>query len=215
MLVGIDFDNTIVCYDELFHRLALEKGLIPPNLPPIKNHVRNYLRGLGREDAWTELQGEVYGTRMEDAAAFPGVIEFFRHCENCGIEVCIISHRTLFPYIGAKVNLHQAGRNWLENRGFFGGDGIGVSPHNVYFESVREAKLNRIRNTGCDVFIDDLPEFLKHPDFPPDVVRILFDPNGLHHDISDILRADAWENILRLITTHERLNARQIAAPGR
>ena len=30
MLIGVDFDNTIVCYDKLFHQLALERSLIPP-----------------------------------------------------------------------------------------------------------------------------------------------------------------------------------------
>ena len=27
-LLGLDFDNTLVRYDNLFHKLALEKGLI-------------------------------------------------------------------------------------------------------------------------------------------------------------------------------------------
>ena len=40
MLIGIDFDNTIVCYDRVFHKAALEKGLIPADLPPSKGRVR-------------------------------------------------------------------------------------------------------------------------------------------------------------------------------
>ena len=28
-LLGLDFDNTLVRYDKLFHKIALEKGLIP------------------------------------------------------------------------------------------------------------------------------------------------------------------------------------------
>ena len=27
-LIGIDLDNTLVCYDELFHSAAVEEGLI-------------------------------------------------------------------------------------------------------------------------------------------------------------------------------------------
>ena len=75
--IGIDFDNTIACYDQLFHRMALEKGLIPADLPEGKSQVRDYLRHGGKEDAWTELQGHVYGARMGEAPPFPGVIEFF------------------------------------------------------------------------------------------------------------------------------------------
>ena len=34
--VGIDFDNTIVCYDRLFRRLAVERGLIDAGVPAAK-----------------------------------------------------------------------------------------------------------------------------------------------------------------------------------
>ena len=33
MRIGIDFDNTIVSYDELFYQIAQEKKLIPAELP--------------------------------------------------------------------------------------------------------------------------------------------------------------------------------------
>ena len=59
-MIGVDFDNTIVCYDGVFHRAAVERGLIPPELPVSKGQVRDHLRRLGQEHAWTELQGEVY-----------------------------------------------------------------------------------------------------------------------------------------------------------
>ena len=49
MLVGLDFDNTIVCYDRLFHRLARERGLIPEHVPATKGAVRDHLRNVGRE----------------------------------------------------------------------------------------------------------------------------------------------------------------------
>jgi len=42
--IGIDFDNTIVSYDTLFHRVALERGLIPISVPANKISVREYLR---------------------------------------------------------------------------------------------------------------------------------------------------------------------------
>ena len=47
--VGIDFDNTIVCYDEIFHRVALERELIPRDTPKNKESVRDYLRQVGKE----------------------------------------------------------------------------------------------------------------------------------------------------------------------
>jgi hypothetical protein len=67
MLIGIDFDNTIVRYDRLFHHVALEKGLIPASVPASKGDVRDYLRSIGGEQDWIELQGIVYGVRMHEA----------------------------------------------------------------------------------------------------------------------------------------------------
>jgi len=85
MLIGIDFDNTIVCYDALFHRVCRERGLIPAEVPINKTDVRNYLRQAGREDAWTEMQGYVYGARMSEAAPYPGVLDFFRSCRAAAL----------------------------------------------------------------------------------------------------------------------------------
>ena len=43
-LLGIDFDNTLVNYDNLFHKVAVEKGLIKYSLPANKIAIRDYLR---------------------------------------------------------------------------------------------------------------------------------------------------------------------------
>ena len=76
MRIGIDFDNTIACYDGVFHTAALERGLIPANLGRDKNSVRDHLNGAGRNDDFTELQGYIYGARMDLVAPYPGFAEF-------------------------------------------------------------------------------------------------------------------------------------------
>ena len=81
MKIGIDFDNTLVCFDELFYRAAMEKKLIPAFLPTSKEQVRDYLRKQKKEDLWTELQGYVYGVLIKDAPAFEGVDEFMKVLE--------------------------------------------------------------------------------------------------------------------------------------
>ena len=53
MRIGIDFDNTIVSYDELFHKVAVEQALVS-NMQ-IKLAVRDYLRKIDNEPVWTEL----------------------------------------------------------------------------------------------------------------------------------------------------------------
>ena len=166
MVIGVDFDNTIVCYDRLFHRLAVEQSLIPAALPADKESVRNYLREQGREDDWTELQGLVYGVRIREAEPFPGVREFFSECRRRGIPVYVISHKTRLPVRGPQVDLHEAARGWLECRGFHEAADIGLPADRVFFAETKPGKLQQIGELGCSHYIDDLPEFLLEPGFP-------------------------------------------------
>ena len=201
--IGVDFDNTIVCYDDLFHRLAVEHGLIPASLPASKGAVRDHLRAVGREDIWTELQGEVYGPRMPEAQPFPGVLRFFTSCQRAGVRVLIISHRTRFPYLGDKHDLHQAARDWLVLRGFHDPADIGMAHGDVHLELTLAEKLARIAAAGCSHFIDDLPEVLGEARFPCGVERILFDPNEIHADRTGVRRLSSWSAIEQDIFAEE------------
>lgn len=193
--IGVDFDNTIVCYDEVFHQAAVAKGLIPAFVPRTKDAVRNYLRAARREDDWTELQGYVYGPGMAGACPFPGVQGFFVACRAGGLSVYIISHKTRHPYRGPAHDLHAAARQWLAAQGFHDPEGIGLPPERVYFALTKQEKLARIREVGCTHFVDDLPEFLAEPAFPRDIAPLLFDPNCQAEDDSRWVRLCSWTEI--------------------
>jgi len=196
MRLGVDFDNTIVCYDQVFHAAALEREWIPADLPVSKDSVRDYLRREGREDDWTELQGAVYGPHMREALPFPGALEFLQRCARVSLPVWIISHKTRTPYRGPQYDLHASARHWLADHGVHE---AGLPPERVYFELTKQEKLARIGEAGCTHFIDDLPEFLAEPDFPEGVQRILFDPNGHHPAETRFPRAAAWSEMWGLI----------------
>ena len=198
MHLGVDFDNTIVCYDALFHRVAREQGFIPADVPVNKSDVRNYLRRVDNEAAWTEMQGYVYGGRMSEAAPYPGVIEFFQACRQAGIPTSIVSHKTRHPFLGAQYDLHRAAAAWMEQQGFFDVTRIGLPRADVFFELTKPAKLERIGRCGCTHFIDDLPEFLSEPTFPAAVQRILFDPNNLYAGEQRFVRIQAWAEARRI-----------------
>lgn len=178
MLIGVDFDNTIVSYDALFHRIARERGLIPAALPVNKTAVRDHLRSIGAEAAWTEMQGEVYGSRMSEAEPFPGVREFFQACRERGLRIVIVSHKTRHPFRGPAHDLHAAARAWLEQQGFFDPTWIGLQASDVFFELTKAEKIGRIAVCGVTHFIDDLPEIFADATFPAGVRRFLFDPHG-------------------------------------
>jgi len=197
MRLGVDFDNTIVCYDQVFHAAALQRGWIPADLPVSKDSVRDYLRHSGREDDWTELQGHVYGPRMKDALPFPGALEFLRDCARDALPLWIISHKTRYPYRGPQYDLHASARQWLADHGVHE---AGLPPEHVFFELTKPEKLARIAKVGCTHFIDDLPEFLAEPGFPAGVRRILFDPNGHHRAEARFPRAAAWSEMRGLLS---------------
>jgi len=191
MILGIDFDNTIVCYDRAFYRCALAKSLIPPTVIPAKNEIRNYLRKNDQEEKWIELQGLIYGVYMHEAEPFPGVIDFFKKCSHLGITVFIISHKTRYPYRGTKYDLHKVTYEWINNQNFFSERNASLSDY-VFLELTKEEKIQRIIRQKCTHFIDDLPEFLSEFAFPSEVHRILFDPHHLHDDADADTHISSW-----------------------
>jgi hypothetical protein len=179
MRLGIDFDNTIACYNTVFHKFAAARGMVPA-LPVLsKNQVRDLLRIQGRENDWTELQGHVYGPGMAEVDAFPGVTETVRSMLDGGVDVFIISHKTRTPYRGQAWDLHQSAQGWLEQQGFFDAQRVGLPRSQVYFELTLAEKLRRIARQQCTHFLDDLPEVLTDAAFPENVHRLLFDPEDV------------------------------------
>src|SRR3989338_3052680 len=140
-VIGIDFDNTIVCYDDVFHLVAVERQLIPSRFPRKKEKIRNYLRMIDREDAWTEMQGYVYGRKMSLAKPFPGVIDFFKMVRQRNIPIYIISHKTRHPYLGPQYDLHQAAQEWI--------DRMQLNQSDVFFLESKKSKIEKIAECQC------------------------------------------------------------------
>lgn len=176
MRIGIDFDNTVITYDEVFLAAAKERGLIGAGFQGNKQAVRDAIRLLPEgELAWQRLQGHVYGQGIGKAAMFEGVHEFLRRCRLEGLPIQIVSHKTEYGhYDPSRVNLREAALGWMRQNGVIGTGEYAVPVESVFFESTRADKLARIAALGCTHFIDDLEEVLTDPAFPSGVTRILF-----------------------------------------
>lgn len=181
MRIGFDFDNTIVSYDALFHKVALEQNVIDKSVPVNKLAVRDHLRAKNQEPIWTEMQGYVYGARMEEAHAYPDVIEVMQRLKAAGHTLAIMSHKTRYPYLGEQYDLHAAARGWI-NRYLGVNDDALIPANHIFFELTKDEKLARIKHFGCDVFIDDLPEILQADHFPAETTKFLFDPEQHHRN---------------------------------
>lgn len=176
MRIGIDFDNTIACYDGVFHAAALERGLIEASLPRDKNSVRDFLNGSGQKEAFTELQGYVYGARMDLVAPYAGAKEFILAARHAGHDLFVVSHKTRHPMLGPAYDMHAAARGFLTAQGLFGT--AAIPKDQAFFELTKEDKVARARTLKVEVFIDDLPEILAMEGFPSGMRGLLFDPEG-------------------------------------
>jgi len=198
MLIGIDFDNTIVSYDELFYRQALEAGLIDAELSRTKSAVRAQVQSRHGDLAWQRLQGQVYGPRMLDARMIEGSREFVQRCFRRGIPVRIVSHKTEYGHFDqTRTKLREVALQWLDQNGFFCPETTGLTREMVFFEATREGKLARIAELGCSHFIDDLPEVLLAEDFAAGIRRLLLAPDGENHPQLTCCRS--WREIDRAL----------------
>jgi len=187
MRVGIDLDNTLICYDQAFARVGKEEGLLSASFQGNKSAVKRTLLAE-RPDGflWERLQGLVYGQRIDAAELFEGVAGFLEACRQRGDMVTIVSHKTERAHHDPLLtDLRAAALQWMERNRFFEG-GLGIDRRNIFFEGTRDEKVRRIRSLACDVFVDDLVEVLEHADMPPACRRILFgsDPQGAFEQYS-------------------------------
>ena len=177
MRIGLDFDNTLVSYDDAFATVGREVGLLPDGFSGGKEAVRDALLRC-RPDGflWERLQGLVYGRQIHRASLFPGAAEFLARCrDKGGIELYVVSHKTeLAHHDPLETNLRQAALTWMERQGFFLSSGAVLDPDHVIFEGTRDHKVQRIAKLGCDLFVDDLIEVLEHHAMPEGCRKIKF-----------------------------------------
>ena len=199
--LGVDLDNTLISYDELFHKAAVDEHLIDPSVPKSKELVRDAIRlSPGGEQRWTRLQAVVYGLRMHDAKLFQGADACLRRCVDAGIPVRIVSHKTESATLdGTEINIRQPALQWMRTNGFFSQQGLGIMEEHVFFESTRAQKIRRINELGCTHFIDDLIEVFAEPSFPSAAEKLLFAPHAGTPAPQGVRAFKSWPEIARFL----------------
>jgi len=190
MIVGFDFDNTIINYEKLFKKIAYKKKLVPKNIKSNKNSVKEYLIKKNKETEWTILQGEVYGKYIMDAKIYVGVKKIMKSLSKNKIKFYIISHKTKFPYLGKKINLHMAAKKWINKNLLRNNNSINLSIKDVFFENTIKKKISRINKLRCNIYVDDLTKILKL--LPKGVMKILFTPNKKNKQKKPIITMNKW-----------------------
>ncbi|MBF0610349.1 MAG: hypothetical protein G8345_03755 [Magnetococcales bacterium] len=198
MRLGIDLDNTLIFLDKLFFQTAVSWGWLS-NYPEFdKTGVRLMLRHQhDGEHLWRELQAEIYGPSLHQAPMMDGAADFLHHCRWQGVQLFIVSHKTHFAGVGEDLyDIRSTAMEWLRQQGFFLPNGFGMGEEHIFFESSREEKIARIASLNLNFFVDDLPEVLTDPAFPPDVRRIWFNPSN-RAPLAGIPSCRHWRDIER------------------
>jgi len=206
--IGIDLDNTIICYEKAFAAAASQLNLFSYSWSGGKTDLKKALLSrLAGQRLWQMVQGRVYGAGITDAELFPGVERFLRRCRYLGKEVFIVSHKTEFGHFDSSgVSLREAALSWLTDKQFFG-SAFELDRSHVFFADTRSDKVARIAELKLDVFIDDLQEVLEEPLFP-DIKKILFSDStnsftggtvcGSWHEIEEKVLGSAGEQEIAL-----------------
>lgn len=197
IVIGIDFDNTIVSYDDLIGEVSRERGLISEDGTIGKKEIRQIVRSRPEgELEWRQLQAVVYGSRMHEAKLAEGVEAFFRQCRQLRVKSYVVSHKTRYSeYDPSKTDLRAVSLKWMNDHRFFDRDGLGLSQEDVFFESTRSDKIERMKVLRCTHFIDDLEEIFLDTSFPSSVRKILYAPWGETGSASGIKAAATWREI--------------------
>ena len=136
--IGVDLDNTIICYQRSFATVATELNLLPHNWSGRKDDLKGemLLRPEG-ERLWQMVQGRVYGAGIVDAELFPGVERFLRRSQYLGHEVFIVSHKTEYGHFDpSRVSLRQSALSWLKSQQVVG-ETLGLTAKNIFFADTR------------------------------------------------------------------------------
>ena len=122
--IGIDFDNTIITYDEVFCATAKRGGLIGPGFVGRKQAVRDAIRLSARRRACVATSagpGLRQGHRRRDNDRRCRGISSPLPSEGCA--VMIVSHKTEYGHHDPdRVNLRQAARDWMAAQGLLDGE---------------------------------------------------------------------------------------------
>ena len=200
--IGIDFDNTVACYDVVFLQVAHDMGYLLEHSDLKKSQVKKSILELcAGGSLWQKIQGQAYGRYMHQATIYPGFIEFLWLSKLRGDEVCIVSHKSEYGHFDeSKTSLREAALTWIKENLIKSTFGQAFSEENqIHFESTRADKVNRINQIGCDVFIDDLQEVFNEGNFPEKTEKILFSADTTTQPPASHKRFDTWRKIKKYI----------------
>ena len=175
MKIGIDLDNTIIDYENIFIKTAKVNKFIFQNSKILnKKDLKKTILRKRSIETWQLLQGIVYGKKIKNAQIMSNFISFIKTAEIFDCEIFIVSHKTKYGhYLNKKINLQTEAYKWIKFNLIENNKLKIIKKKNIYFcESLRE-KVNQINKLDLDIFIDDLPKVVNHTNLSKKILKIL------------------------------------------
>ena len=176
MIFGIDFDNTLVNYNLAFRKaINQEKTNLGKKFKKRKFNskiqIKNYLLKNNKIDLWKRLQSKVYSEYIFQAYLNVEILKLLKYLDKKKIKFYIVSHKTIYPYIGKRTNLHLLSKKWLRLN-LFNKKNKFKKNYKSFFETTKKKKLYKIKLLKITHFIDDLDEILNK--LPSHINKIKF-----------------------------------------
>lgn len=201
--IGLDFDNTLICYDQVFYQLAREHRFIEESVPAKKANIRqSIVERFGNDLHWQKLQSLAYGPQISEAQLFDGVLAFVSVMIKQGHELFIVSHKSVRSHFNPNIKLRDHALSFMKQCGLVAPEMI--PEQHVFFAQTLTDKVEKIANLKLDVFVDDLGKVLLHECFPQYTVGIKY--NGSKTE--GALYADDWQQISHYIDRLKYLRTR-------
>ena len=197
MIIGIDFDNTIINYDEVFYQFALKSNLINSSTPKQKVYIKNKIIKNFSEKKWTQLQGKVYSKGIFMASIFDDCLNTMHKLDKNGHKIIIISHKTKYPVLGEKFNLHINTKIWIKKNILEKKNFKNFSINDVHFNQTQNQKIKKILDKNCDIFIDDLEKVLFK--LPENIFKIIFVKRYTFKKNVNLIHIGNWKTIFSTI----------------
>ena len=194
MRVGIDIDNTLICYDKA-SSLAKKTGFDVPSSASKQEtkawfHKHGYMKNLQFFKVRFMENSSFWRTYLRRCAHF--IADAIRQ----GHQLYLVSHKTKYPIKGHQVDLHEAAINFLSEQNIVCNQKPNTVPLNhVYFAQTLESKVQKIADLNLDFFIDDLLVVLTHEKFPETSRPIWFSSEKTCNNNPQIQRCESWVSI--------------------
>ena len=137
-VIGVDFDNTLIIYDDLLRKLAVDRNLLgrprPARFRASGRSAMRSARSPAEKSSGKNCRPTPTVPRIGEARLAIGAARFLELARAAGITVYTISHKTEWASQDRTgTNLRRAALDWMEANGLFADCGAGLSPRQGLF----------------------------------------------------------------------------------